>query len=71
MDHREILQKLGGGTVVADRLSTMTKTLVDREAVYKWREKNSIPHRWRPFIAQLAAEARIRLPKNFIPGVTA
>ncbi len=71
MDHRRILEKLGGGTAVAERLTRLSNTVVDREAVYKWREKNSIPHRWRPFIAQLAAEAQIRLPKNFIPGVTA
>ncbi len=71
MDHRVILEKLGGGTVVAGLLSTLSGTDVDREAVYKWREKNSIPHRWRPFIAQLAADKRIRLPKDFLTAATA
>lgn len=69
MGHAELIQALGGGTAVAKRLSEMTGKPVDREIVYKWREFDRIPWRWRGHLIAIAKEQRQRLPPEFLPGV--
>lgn len=65
MTHSDFIEALGGGTKVAERLK------IDREAVYKWRERDLIPWRWRPHLISFAREKGIRPPKQFLPGVAA
>lgn len=68
MQHSEFIKKLGGGKVVAERLSEATGKRVDPEAVYKWNEFNSVPWRWRHHLVPLAREKGISLPEDFFPG---
>ncbi len=71
MTHSELIEALGGGTKVADRLSEMVGEPIDREAVYQWRIRDVIPYRWRPFLAGIAQQEGIKLPKGFMPKVGA
>lgn len=71
MTHAELIKKLGGGDKVAKRLSELAGEEINREAVYKWRELDHIPWRWRPYVVSLAREKGARLPKDFLPGVVA
>ncbi len=71
MTHSELIEALGGGTKVAERLSAMVGEPIDREAVYQWRMRDVIPYRWRPHIAGMAKKEGIKLPKGFTPQVSA
>ena len=68
MDQATLITALGGGTEVATWLTKATGEDVDREAVYKWRERGLIPWRWRPYLAMLAAEKKVSLPVGFLPA---
>lgn len=62
---RELIERLGGGTAVADELNNLlppTERRVDREAVYKWGEANQIPHYRRLYVAALAIKKNQQLP---------
>lgn len=65
MKHADFIEELGGGTKVAERLK------IDREAVYKWRERDFIPWRWRAPLLTMAREMGKKAPKEFLPGVPA
>lgn len=65
MDHADFIDALGGGTVIADKLS------IDREAVYAWKIRNSVPWRWRAPLLAIAKEKNVKPPKAFLPGVAA
>lgn len=65
MTHSEFIKALGGGTAVADQLK------IDREAVYKWAERDLIPWRWRSHLIPIARKEGVKLPKQFLPGVAA
>ena len=67
MTHAELIEALGGGTVISYRLSKVSGEVVDREAVYKWRKRNSIPWKWRSFLFEMAKEREVVLPENFFP----
>lgn len=71
MTHAELIKALGGGDTVAKAISELAGEDLDREAVYKWRELNSIPWRWRPYVVKLARKKGEKLPKDFLPGVAA
>lgn len=68
MDHTTLIERLGGGAVLAERL-TKAGYEVDREAIYKWREYNHVPWKWRSVIASVAGKDGVPLPKNFLPEV--
>lgn len=57
MDARTIIDRLGGGTKVAHALTALTGESIDREAVYKWRERNVIPWKWRAHVSVLASRS--------------
>lgn len=62
---RDLIDQLGGGTAVADELNKLlpsTEKRVDREAVYKWKEANEIPHSRRLYMARLAKAKMKALP---------
>lgn len=69
MDHAEFITLLGGGTKVAALLAEETGEKIDREAVYKWRELNRVPFRWRPHLVVIARRVGVKLPQDFVPGV--
>ena len=72
MNHREFIQSLGGGTKVAELLSTAPGGgEIDREAVYKWIKLNRVPWKWRPALVAVVRDQGKPLPNEFIPGVTA
>jgi len=54
ISHASVIEKLGGGTVVAADLSNDLRRPVDRESVYKWRKRNLIPARYWPAMERLA-----------------
>ena len=70
MDHKQLIEKLGGGAILAKRLKT-AGIEVDAEAIYKWREFNRVPLKWRSVIASVARIDGIPLPKDFLPGFAA
>jgi hypothetical protein len=59
------IDDLGGGTAIAARLTELTGQPVDREIIYKWKEHDHVPWRWRPLMATLAREKEIGLPEGF------
>lgn len=62
---RDLIDQLGGGTAVAEELNKLlppTEKPVDREAVYKWKEANEIPHYRRLYMARLAKQKAKALP---------
>ena len=65
MSDAKIIDALGGGSKLA---ATFTELglLLDREAVYKWKERDFIPWKWRVHIAALAKKRKISLPKDFL-----
>ena len=71
MTHSEFIAELGGGTEIAKRLSIITGTEVDREAVYKWRENNHVPWRWRHYLVAIAKKKRVKPPDGFLPSIRA
>lgn len=63
---RQLIESLGGAKRVADDLSTT------HGAVRNWMlAGRSIPWRYRPAIARLAAERAVQLPVDFWEGVAA
>ncbi|RPI59353.1 MAG: hypothetical protein EHM48_09030 [Planctomycetaceae bacterium] len=57
---KQLIDDLGGIKAVSEALG------VDRSAVGNWRLKGrSIPWRWRPAIARLAADKAVNLPADF------
>ena len=44
---RRVVECLGGGTAVAMALSRMTGSRIDRERVYQWAKRDTIPWPWR------------------------
>lgn len=61
----ELIEKLGGGSEVAAALNAILppdEKRVERDAVYKWKEANSIPAGRRLFVARLAIKAKLPLP---------
>lgn len=63
---RELIEKLGGAKKVADDLRTT------HGAVRNWMlSGRSIPWRYRPAIARIAAERAVQLPADFWDGVAA
>ena len=63
---RELIEKLGGAKTVASDLNTTPG------AVRNWMlDSRSIPWRFRPAIARIAAERAVPLPENFWEGIAA
>ena len=70
MNTVEFIEKLGDGTVVAAGLSKMLRQEVDRETVYHWKKRNTVPWFWRAHVARLASEKGVDLPPDFLGGLT-
>ena len=64
-DVRDLIDALGGGTDVAEAVNAVLPTdmkRLDRESVYKMKEQNHIPHRWRLYMARIAKARGVPLP---------
>ena len=57
MNDRDLIDRLGGGTRLAQLLAEKTGQPIDREAIYKWKERGVIPWRWRSAVSSLAVES--------------
>ena len=63
---RELIQALGGSKAVAESLKT------SRGAVRNWMlDGRSIPWKYRPALARIAADRAVPLPENFWEGIAA
>ncbi len=63
---KQLINELGGPKAVADRLKT------SHGAVRNWMlADRSIPWKYRPAIARLAAERAVQLPADFWEGLAA
>ena len=63
---KELIEKLGGAKAVADTLNTT------HGAVRNWMlPDRSIPWRYRPALARIAAQRAVPLPENFWEGLAA
>lgn len=70
MRHSALIEALGGGTQVAKLLEDVPGGgKIDREAVYKWAERDFIPWKWRPAVMAVARAHGKAIPEGFIPGV--
>lgn len=68
-DVRALIKSLGGGDAVAKALNEIipdSERTVDREAVYKWKEANNIPHYRRLYVARLACMKGEALPAQLV-----
>lgn len=66
-DARTLIDNLGGGTAIAEAVNQMLPAgdkPLDRENVYKWKEANAVPFRWRPFVARLAHARQLAMPPD-------
>ena len=68
MDHAELIEALGGGTVICDWLFKHSGRRIDREAVYKWHKRNRVPWKWRGALLVMATAHNLRPPEDFLPG---
>ena len=70
MTHSDLIEKLGGGTILAARLSHAPGGgEIARSAIYQWAKLNHIPWKWRPAVMAVARSHGVPLPEDFIPGV--
>ena len=67
--HAELIEALGGGTVLMGALKQITGWDVPRDNIYAWK-RNGIAWKYRPAVARLAAEKGVELPAQFLglPG---
>lgn len=69
-EHKSLIEKLGGRATLATAIwgELDSETLAKRvDLIRKWEGlKNGIPWKYRPLIADLADEKRVRLPSGFI-----
>ena len=65
MSDAKLIDALGGGSGLATAL-TERGAPTDREAVYKWKERDFIPWKWRTHVAALAEERKISIPEDFL-----
>ena len=65
MTDTDVIEALGGATVLAAALGESGYG-VDREAIYKWKERDFIPWKWRGRVAALAKGREISLSENFL-----
>ena len=65
MSDAKLIDALGGGSGLATALTERGAPL-DRETIYKWKERDFIPWKWRAHVAALAEEHEISLPEDFL-----
>ena len=59
-------RKRGSGVVAARRLSDLAGTTLDREALYKWRERKRIAVWWRPYVIKVLQDDGQELPVDIL-----
>ncbi len=65
MTDASVIEALGGATVLAAAL-VENGYEVDREAIYKWKERDFIPWKWRGRVAAIASRSNVSLPDCFV-----
>lgn len=60
----KLIDKLGGVSTVAGELSNLAGKPVSSGTVYRWRDRDTVSFRWRPLVAQLAANKGVKLPAD-------
>jgi hypothetical protein len=63
--HADLIDRLGGGTAVAEALAQFFDPPPDRDLVYKWK-KNGVPWKFRLQVAELAKSKNVPLPDDFL-----
>jgi hypothetical protein len=58
-DYGELIKYLGGATALTAKLKKKGYGTVNRNNVYQWQYRNSIPSPWAPYIFALAIEEKI------------
>lgn len=62
------LNQLGGISYVAKALTELTGEPVKDNAVYQWPHRETIPHKWRFYLAKLAKKQRVKtVPEELKP----
>ena len=70
MTHSDLIEKLGGGTKLAEQLLVAPGGgEIARSAIYQWAKLDHIPWKWRPAVMAVARSHGVPLPGGFIPGV--
>ena len=65
MTDASVIEALGGATVLGAALAENGYE-VDREAIYKWKERDFIPWKWRSRVAAVALKSNVSLPDCFV-----
>lgn len=64
-EQTQFIEALGDGTAVAVALSELLGRPIDRARVYKWKEHDHVPAKWRPALTELARRQGVTVPAAF------
>lgn len=68
--HSQIVDDLGGGTKLAEEMKT-TATPADRETIYAWKARGSIPARYWPALIEVARrQGKALTADDFLQGAS-
>ncbi len=68
--HAQLIDSLGGTTNVRNLLNTKLDKTLTCHAISMMKNRNSVPHEYRPVLAAEAQRIGKPLPANFLPGVS-
>lgn len=57
---KQFIAELGGAALIAEWVSKMAPEPLSKRAVYQWPYDETIPHRWRFYVAKLAKKKKIK-----------
>jgi hypothetical protein len=60
----QLLSALGPASALARRLSSLAGEPLDREAIYKWKERGRIAHAWRPWVLLVATQDGVAVSRD-------
>lgn len=64
VEHRELIEALGGAKVLSDTIRRRTGKHITRQAVTLWKTRG-IAWKHRQLIARIAGESNVAIPANF------
>lgn len=65
MKDAEVIERFGAAKGLAAAFALTTGIELSRSAIYEWK-RNGIPHRYRKFLARIAQDQGVELPKGFL-----
>lgn len=63
-DHTDFIAALGKAAELAEFLTVRSGEQVSEDAIYKWKERNRIPHKWLPWLRLRATQEGVPIPPS-------